>query len=194
MPRCSPVRIFYAVDLHQHLTRIHAGRCEELKCPLLALKVFGDHTKYGFGLTSVAAGRQLLHSLYDRYPLENAMTAASLFGVYRLPFVASDLSSCAMLYVACVKNQTPNAQLVAKSLKRQLNKRVVLTEKINEPTQRLVRAQHPLKPTLWLAKTIRQIKSVHRECGLPSPSFLEMWKAEGKQKKRAATSTHNATL
>ncbi|KAL4073468.1 hypothetical protein J3A83DRAFT_4370750 [Scleroderma citrinum] len=154
-----------------------ARRCEELKCPLLALKVFGDHTKYGFGMTSLPAGRQLLHSLYDKYPLENTMTAASLFGLYGLPSVASDLTSSAMLYVSCIRSKDPRAQVVAKSLKRQFTKQIVQTEEVKEPTERLVRAQHPMKSTIWLAKAIRQIKTAHKEHGLPRASFLGMWNA-----------------
>jgi hypothetical protein len=87
----------------------HAGRCEELECPLLALKVFGDHPKYGFGLTSFSAARNLLHSLYEKYPVENTVAAASLFGVYKLPPVTSDPACSAMLYAACIRSKNKNA-------------------------------------------------------------------------------------
>ena len=159
------------------------GRCEELKCPLLALKIFGDHTKYGFGITSLSAGRQLLHSLYDKYPLENTITAASLFGVYGLPSVASDLTSTAMLYASCVRSKDPHAQVVAQNLKRQFTKQIAQLEEVKEPTERLVRAQHGMKPTIWLAKAIRQIKTAHKEQGLPPASFLGMWNAEKKPRR-----------
>lgn len=164
-------------------TPVFIGRCEELKCPLLALKIFGDHTKYGFGMTSLPAGRQLLHSLYDKYPLENTITAASLFGVYGLPSVANDLTSTAMLYASCVRSKDPHAQVVAKNLKRQFTKQIVQTDEVKEPTERLVRAQHGMKPTLWLAKAIKQIKTAHREQGLPPASFLGMWNAEKKPRR-----------
>ncbi|KAG6330243.1 hypothetical protein ID866_8845 [Astraeus odoratus] len=161
-----------------------ARRCDELKCPLLALKVFGDHSKYGFGMSSLPAGRQLLQSLYYKYPLENTMTAASLFGIYGLPPVASDLTSCAMLYAACVRSKDPNAQVVAKSLRRDLTRQIAQTEEVREPTDRLVRAQHPTKPTLWLSKAVRRIRTAHREQGLPHASFLGMWDAEKKSLRR----------
>lgn len=160
-----------------------ARRCEELKCPLLALKIFGDHTKYGFGMTSLPAGRQLLHSLYDKYPLENTITAASLFGVYGLPSVANDLTSTAVLYASCVRSKDPHAQVVAKNLKRQFTKQIVQMDEVKEPTERLVRAQHGMKSTIWLAKAIRQIKTAHREQGLPPASFLGMWNAEKKPRR-----------
>lgn len=157
-----------------------ARRCEELKCPLLALKVFGDHTKYGFGLNSLPAGRQLIHSLYGKYPLEKTMTAASLFGIYGLPAVGSDFVSCAMLYATCVRSRDPHARVVAESLKRQLTKQIVQTEAVREPKDRIQRAQHHTKPTLWLAQAIRQIKMAHGEQGLPSASFVGMWNAATK--------------
>lgn len=134
-------------------------------------------------MISLPSGRQLLHSLYDKYPLENTMTAASLFGVYGLPSVASDLTSTAMLYVSCVRNNDPHAQIVAKSLKRQFTKQIAQTEEVKEPTERLVRAQHGTQPTIWLAKAIRQIKAAHREQGLPLASFLGMWNAEKKPRR-----------
>ncbi|KAI6017140.1 hypothetical protein EDC04DRAFT_2576883 [Pisolithus marmoratus] len=166
-----------------------ARRCEELKCPLLALKVFGDHTKYGFGLNSLPAGRQLLHSLYRKFPLETTMTAASLFGIYGLPAVGSDFTSCAMLYAACVRSRDPHAQVVANNLKAQLTKQIVQTEEVKEPKDRLLRAQHHIKPTLWLAQAIRQIKTAHREQGLPSTSFLGLWNADKQSRKPRQTTS-----
>lgn len=171
-----------------------ARRCEELKCPLLALKVFGDHTKYGFGLNSLPAGRQLIHSLYGKYPLEKTMTAASLFGVYGLPAVGNDFASCAMLYAACIRSKDPHAQVVAESLKRQLMKQIVQTEEVKEPQNKLLRAQHHVKPTLWLARAIRQIKTAHREQGLPPASFLGMWNADKKPRKPRVRQTASAEV
>ncbi|KAI6132401.1 hypothetical protein EDD16DRAFT_1532477 [Pisolithus croceorrhizus] len=160
-----------------------ARRCEELKCPLLALKVFGDHSKYGFGLNSLPAGRQLIHSLYGKYPLEKTMTAASLYGLYGLPAVGNDFVSCAMLYAACVRSRDPHAQVVAESLKHQLTKQTAQAEEVKEPKDRILRAQHNMKPTLWLAQAIRQIKTAHGEQGLPSTSFLGMWNTTTKPRK-----------
>ncbi|KIJ14845.1 hypothetical protein PAXINDRAFT_99891 [Paxillus involutus ATCC 200175] len=95
-------------------------RCEELECPLLALKVFGDHPKYGFGLTSFSAARNLLHSLYEKYPVENTVAAASLFGVYKLPPVTSEPACSAMLYAACVRSKNRNAGLLTQQIYQHL--------------------------------------------------------------------------
>jgi len=79
-------------------------RCEELTCPQLALQVFGDHSKYSLPL-SLPAARHLLHSLHSKHPIQDTIAAASLYGVYKLPPVSTDLISCSLLASACLKGR-----------------------------------------------------------------------------------------
>ena len=81
-------------------SELFVRRCEELRCPQLAVDVYGAYAKYGVPL-SLPAGRQLLHSLHLQHPLSTTLTAAALYPVYNLPPVSEDLVSCALLTTAC---------------------------------------------------------------------------------------------
>ncbi|KAF9240406.1 hypothetical protein BU15DRAFT_17191, partial [Melanogaster broomeanus] len=140
-------------------------RCEELKCPLLALKVFGDHPKYGFDLTSLPGARNLLHSFYQKGSVENAVAAAALFGVYKLPPVTSDPASCAMLYAACLRSKNKNAGYLGKDLRFHLYTLLEKTEPFAKPKERLIRAQYSAKPDLWLLEALKDIKKMRKEQG-----------------------------
>ncbi|KAL0581647.1 hypothetical protein V5O48_000348 [Marasmius crinis-equi] len=79
------------------------ARCDNLKCPTLALKVFGDHAKYAVPLPLPAA-RHLLFSLNAHSSLSDVLMAAALYHVYNLPPVAEDVTSCAIVLNATLKN------------------------------------------------------------------------------------------
>lgn len=85
------------------------GRCEELKCPDLALDVFANRPKYGMDLASPTIGRRLLHALHAHHPLSASVTLGALYGLYRLPSLASDPIACALLLTACLRATTASA-------------------------------------------------------------------------------------
>lgn len=156
-------------DSGKEFRPIHAEaficRCEELKCPTLALKVFGDHSKYGLGLGSLSAARHMLHSVYDKRPLSDSMTVAALFGVYKLPPVSSDLAACSMLYIACLKDNSANARVVGKVLYEELQKQVQDKPPIRAPFASVIRARYAEKPNIWLSDALKTIEKVHKKTG-----------------------------
>lgn len=156
-------------DSGKEFRPIHAEafirRCEELKCPTLALKVFGDHSKYGLGLSSLFAARHMLHSVYDKRPLSDSMTVAALFGVYKLPPVSSDLAACSMLYVACLKDNSANARAVGKALYEELQKQVEDKPPVRAPQESAMRARYAEKPNIWLLDALKTIEKVHKKTG-----------------------------
>ncbi|KAI0684566.1 hypothetical protein BC835DRAFT_1389278, partial [Cytidiella melzeri] len=99
-----------------NIAEAFVGRCEELRCPTLALKVFSDHSKYGFDLNHLPAARHLLHSLHVEHPLEKSIVLSALYGVYKLPAISSDLVSCAMVTAACFKAKTEESLVIAQAL------------------------------------------------------------------------------
>ncbi|KAH7921670.1 hypothetical protein BV22DRAFT_1132095 [Leucogyrophana mollusca] len=164
-------------------------RCEELKCPPLALKVFGDHSKYGLGLTSMFAARHLLHSLHYKYPLQDTMTAAALFGLYKHPPVSSDLVACSMLYAACLKHDTANSRTVAKALLPQLRRSLSDTWPVPAPTESKIRAQYEEKPKIWLVASLRRIER-KLKANRQDAGWLARWTRQDAEPSSAA-STHS---
>ncbi|KAG2033884.1 hypothetical protein BDR03DRAFT_1013897 [Suillus americanus] len=156
-------------DSGKEFRPIHAEafirRCEELECPTLALKVFGDHSKYGLGLSSLFAARHMLHSVYEKRPLSDSMTVAALFGVYKLPPVSSDLAACSMLYVACLKDNSANARVVGKTLYEELQKQVHDKPPVKAPQESAMRARYAEKPNIWLLDALKTIERVHKKTG-----------------------------
>jgi len=153
-------------------------RCEELDCPLLALKVFGDHPKYGLALSSFPAARTLIHSLYRNYPLENTITAVSLLGMNNLAPVTSDPASCAMLYAACLRSKNEHASLLGRDIRVALQKLLKDTKPHSEPKERYLRARYSVKPDLWLLEALRDIKQIKKDEGRGSWWITE-WIASG---------------
>lgn len=156
-------------DSGKEFRSIHAEafvrRCEELKCPTLALKVFGDHSKYGLGLSSLFAARHMLHSVYNKRPLSDSMTVAALFGVYNLPPVSSDLAACSMLYAACLKDNSANARVVGKALYEELQKQAHDKPPVKAPQESVIRARYAEKPNIWLLDALKTIEKVHKKTG-----------------------------
>lgn len=145
---------------------------------MLALKVFGDHPKYGLALSSFPAARTLLHSLYQKYPLENVVAAVSLFGLNNLSPVTKDPASCAMLYAACLRSNNKHASLLGRDIRMALQKLLRDTEPCSEPKEKIVRARHSGKPNLWLLEALRDIKKTKSEQGRGSWWITE-WIARG---------------
>ncbi|KAG0694789.1 hypothetical protein DFH29DRAFT_859325, partial [Suillus ampliporus] len=187
-------------DSGKEFRPIHAEafvrRCEELKCPTLALKVFGDHSKYGLGLGSLFAARHMLHSVYAKYPLSDSMTVAALFGVYKLPPVSSDLAACSMLYSACLKDNSANARVVGKALYEELKKHQDKPP-VRAPQESVMRARYAEKPNIWLLDAFKTIEKVHKKTG-KEWRWLRYWTTEREWRPRntftpgqpAATAEH----
>ncbi|KAG1722706.1 hypothetical protein EDB19DRAFT_1884325 [Suillus lakei] len=168
-------------DSGKEFRPIHAEafirRSEELKCPTLALKVFGDHSKYGLGLSSLFAARHMLHSVYAKHPLSDSMTVAALFGVYKLPPVSSDLAACSMLYLACLKDNSANAHVVGKALYEELQKQVQDKPPVRAPQDSVMRARYAEKPNIWLLDALKTIEKVHKKTG-KEWRWIRYWTAE----------------
>ncbi|CAA7268664.1 unnamed protein product [Cyclocybe aegerita] len=117
-------------------------RCAELKCPNLALEVFGDWARYNLDL-DLSAARWLVHSLAiplvapstyspsstpssppqsssqnleQPQPLDNLLLALSLYPIYALPPVSSDLPTAAMAASACFAHGGDKAVRLAEEL------------------------------------------------------------------------------
>ncbi|KAG2127118.1 hypothetical protein DEU56DRAFT_533279 [Suillus clintonianus] len=188
-------------DSGKEFRPIHAEafvrRCEELKCPALALKVFGDHSKYGLGLSSLFAARHMLHSVYAQSPLSDSMTVAALFGVYKLPPVSSDLAACSMLYSACLKDKSANARVVGKALYEELKKQVQDNAPVKAPQESAIRARYAEKPNIWFLDALKTIEKVHKKTGREW-KWIRYWTAEREWRPRntftpsqpAATAQH----
>ncbi|KAF8438939.1 hypothetical protein L210DRAFT_3481073 [Boletus edulis BED1] len=153
-------------------------RCEELDCPLLALKVFGDHPKYSLAFSSFPAARNLIHSLYQKYPLENVIAAVSLFGLNNLSPVTEDPASSAMLYAACLRSKNKHASLLGRDIRVALQKLLGETESYPERKEKILRARHSNKPDIWLLEALRDIKKSKSDEGRGSWWITE-WMARG---------------
>ncbi|KAF5383060.1 hypothetical protein D9615_004823 [Tricholomella constricta] len=130
-------------------------RCEELSCPLLALKVYGDYAKYNLPL-SLPAARQLLHALHVKHPIDSVMTAAALYDVYQLPAVSEDLVSCSMLMSACFKHNSKDSLKVANALAPQLE------ELLKHEKPRMEKVEGPVtsptqKPAVWMKWALKKV-------------------------------------
>jgi hypothetical protein len=130
------------------------GRCEELSCPLLALKIFGNFSKYNLRL-SLPAARQLLHSLHIEHPIDKTITAAALYRVYDLPPIAQDLVSCSMLVSACFKDNTKDSISVANALMPHLQTLLQRTQPMKVSENSTERALD--KPRLWVKWSLKKI-------------------------------------
>jgi hypothetical protein len=154
--------------------QLRAGRCEELNCPLLALRVFSNHPKYAFPLSSNLAALQLLHSLHLTQPLQETITASALFKVNNLPQASSSLTACALLVAACLHSHShptrpkdPRARELADTLLPVLK---TLCMEIplyvaREPSGRRMRAKFEERPKIWTVGALRRIKRIFAEEG-----------------------------
>ncbi|KAH9922635.1 uncharacterized protein B0H18DRAFT_879217, partial [Fomitopsis serialis] len=158
---------------------LFARRCEELKCPDLALNVFADHSKYGFDLASPRAARRLLHALHDEYPLKDTITLAALFGVYKLPPISSDLISCAMFTAACLKHRTSQSLTVARQMVPQLKELLTNTDpkEMELPQDGRGWVKVDAKEKGWLARSLANVEqALGKEEG--DHSWLSKWRQD----------------
>ena len=83
---------------------LFAGRCAELECPDLALRVFADHPRYGFSAKSYKGVLHLIHALHLSHPLSDTITAAALLKLNHHPETTASLPACAMVTYAALRN------------------------------------------------------------------------------------------
>jgi hypothetical protein len=147
-------------------------RCDELHCPGLALKVFGDYSKYNLTLTQAGA-RQLLFSLHSRYPISDTMTATALWTVYNLPPIFSDPVSCAILAAACLKeDDTPQSRVVGLAMLGRLKEMIGQAEKL--PPKEL----NDL-PRIWLEKALGKIdRMIDKAENADQLQWVRDWRAD----------------
>ncbi|KAK0439414.1 hypothetical protein EV421DRAFT_1906070 [Armillaria borealis] len=82
---------------------VFVRRCDDFKCPQLALKVFGNFPLYQAKLTRPAA-QQLLYTLHrTSVPLEDLLLTAAFFPIYQLGPLENDIVSLSILAAASVK-------------------------------------------------------------------------------------------
>ncbi|KDQ22154.1 hypothetical protein PLEOSDRAFT_1098246 [Pleurotus ostreatus PC15] len=164
-----------------------ARRCDELSCPPLALKVFGDYSRYGVKMNLVA-GRRLIHSLHMKYPIEDTIAAASLYSVYSLPPIAQDLPSCSMLIHACYKHNSKHSLQVAEALVPRL--RTLLESrpplKVKKESPRLAQDPSPK----WLLSSLKQLDQVlYERNGRKAEEWLRTWRSQSGYAKPIDTTT-----
>ncbi|RDB17449.1 hypothetical protein Hypma_001597 [Hypsizygus marmoreus] len=156
-------------------SELFVRRCEEISCPLLALKVYGDFAKYNLALTLPGA-RQLLHSLHVEHPIETVMTASALYDVYGLPPIAKDLVSCSMLMSACYKHNSKDSLKVANALVPHLEKLLKHTKPIEVskgPTVNVLQ-----KPVVWMKWALKKVdKALFATTGQRA-DWLSAWRAK----------------
>lgn len=166
---------FYILLDNLTIAYSHAGRCEELDCPQLALKVFGNHSKYGFDLSSEKAARHLLHSLHVEHPISDTMTLLALYQVYKLPPISNDLISSAMVASACFKAGTPEALTVAKALLPEMEKLLKETDPKSMEYPKDWRERMQAKEKTWLTWSLNKIQIALDKQEIPS-SWLKEWR------------------
>ncbi|RPD56201.1 hypothetical protein L226DRAFT_571833 [Lentinus tigrinus ALCF2SS1-7] len=148
-----------------------ARRVQKLRCPLLALKVFGDRPKYGLDL-SLPAAHIILHSLLFTAQPQDVLTFSSLFSVYGLPPVSSDLLSTAFLMRACFKHASDESLTVARSLVPSLQTLLADPASMSFNTSR--NRWDSKRERVWLAYTLGNIQRDLETHGIEH-AWLDEW-------------------
>lgn len=159
-----------AIDLTFRL-----GRCEELLCPLLALKVYGNYSKYNLHLTLPAA-RQLIHSLYLNHSIDTVMTVSALFNVYSLPPISQDLISCSMLVSTCYRHNSKESIQVADALVPHLQEMVKKTKPIKVSDNAMEKALN--KPNVWVKWSLKKVDRALFVKNGERADWLSVWRAK----------------
>ncbi|KAL1667326.1 hypothetical protein GGF50DRAFT_112383 [Schizophyllum commune] len=156
-------------EINATISELFIRRCHELQSPALAVKVFGDFGRYGVPLT-LEGGRTLLYSLllYDSIP--NIVAVTTLYKVYDLPPLASDLVSCSILVAACHKHGDADAQVVAETLTPFLKDLVAKGGAAG-------RGKHPEEQyDKWLSWALFQVHQARVQAAQPTYPWLEKWR------------------
>ncbi|KAM5540926.1 hypothetical protein V8D89_005570 [Ganoderma adspersum] len=133
-----------------------AARCNTLRCPGLALKVFSNRPKYGFDL-SLDAAQIILHSLHRWQRHKDIITFTTLYSIYNLPPVASDLVSNALLLKALLRKPTNPSAAMAQAMLPLLQRSLERTD----PLSMVIQQEDPRlsnKKKTWLAFALKRIE------------------------------------
>ncbi|KAI1789385.1 hypothetical protein LXA43DRAFT_1021389 [Ganoderma leucocontextum] len=133
-----------------------AARCNALRCPGLALKVFSNRPKYGFDL-SLDAAQVVLHSLHRWQRHKDIITFTALYSIYNLPPVASDLVSNALLLKALLRKPTDPSAAMVHAMLPLLQRTLEKTDPQSMTIQQRDRRLSNNKKT-WLAFALKRIE------------------------------------
>ncbi|KAG6884139.1 hypothetical protein C0993_000999 [Termitomyces sp. T159_Od127] len=163
--------------LDDTFSELFVRRCEELNCPLLAVKVYGDFAKYNVRLTLPGA-RQLLHSLHQKHSIESVMTVASLYDAHCLPSISGDLVSASLVASACFQHNNEYSLSVAKALVPQIKGLLGRTQL--KPAEGIQKPSPPApaafseRPSLWLKWTLKRIdKALYQQTGVRDETLMK---------------------
>ncbi|TFK33404.1 hypothetical protein BDQ12DRAFT_715881 [Crucibulum laeve] len=160
-------------EFNDQISEDFVRRCEELSCPLLALEVFGDFSKYNLRLTLPGA-RQLIHSLQNQHPLEKVMAVTALYSVYQLPPISGDLISCAMVISACFKHGSNDSIVVGKALLPALHQ--MLNQQEPLPVSKKPLEKSLDKPRTWLRGALKRVDETLLTMNGEKTKWLEQWR------------------
>ncbi|PIL35241.1 hypothetical protein GSI_03031 [Ganoderma sinense ZZ0214-1] len=135
-----------------------ALRCNALRCPGLAVKVFSNRPKYGFDL-SLDAAQIILHSLHRWQRHKDIITFTTLYSIYNLPPVASDLVSNALLLKALFRNPTNPSAAMAQAMLPLFQRTLERTDPLSMTIQQNDPRLSNRKKT-WLASALKRIEGV----------------------------------
>lgn len=159
---------------------MNTGRCEELKCPLLALKVYGNYPKYAVNLTLTGA-QQLLHSLHAEHSIGDVATAVALYPIYNLPPVTEDLVSSALFLNACMRSGTPESLEAAALMVPAFKKLLLSTPRTLVAPSRSSRSLPAAKANIWLKWSLKRLNQDLARRGENVDWMLEWRQPAGRQ-------------
>ncbi|KAI0687285.1 hypothetical protein C8Q76DRAFT_661420 [Earliella scabrosa] len=142
-----------------------AKRCERLRSPELALAVFSDRPKYGLDLDMDAA-QITLHGLQARRSVQECITFTSLFSVYNLPPVTSDLYCTAFLLRALFKDGSEESLTVARTMVPSLKQLLESSDPQAMSLANRTHRPHEGKHKRRLARTLKTLGSSLDEHGI----------------------------
>ena len=147
---------FHIPPSHKQCLTTLIARCNSLRCPGLALKVFSNRPKYGFDL-SLDAAQIILHSLHRWQRHKDIITFTTLYSIYNLPPVASDLVSNALLLKALLRKPTNPSAAMAQAMLPLLQRSLERTD----PLSMVIQQEDPRlsnKKKTWLAFALKRIE------------------------------------
>ncbi|KZV76625.1 hypothetical protein PENSPDRAFT_622544 [Peniophora sp. CONT] len=150
-------------------------RCNQLKCPTLAVDVFSNRPYYRFDLKSVEAARELLHSVYKDSLFKESVLVSTLFTLYNLPPLANDIVSCSMLLSQCLAVDTPESRVIAGALLPAFKQSIDNSSPMPLPTDPASRKQGEERHLSWLKNAAGTIDSRLRARG-EDTTWLRKWR------------------
>ncbi|VDB92540.1 unnamed protein product [Peniophora sp. CBMAI 1063] len=150
-------------------------RCNQLKCPTLAVDVFSNRPYYRFDLKSIEAARELLHSVHKDSLFKESVLVSTLYTLYNLPPLAKDLVSCSMLLSQCLAVDTPEARVIAGALLPAFKQSIESSPPLSLPTDSAARSQRETRHLSWLRQAAGSIEGRLRARG-EDTTWLRKWR------------------